>query len=142
MSDRREKIAKALHEFDVHLREADGDFGVKTAPWDETDDYTRTMFREYADAALTAIDAAPTEAEIGAACPECGGHGRDCSFCGGTGDWPRTSEPTADEIIAAADAIEEICPSLRDAYPDGPSYTAPVVLAKAALIAARKARHE
>lgn len=62
MSDRREKIAKALHELDVHLREADGDFGVKTAPWDETDDDTRTMFREYADVALAAIDAEPTEA--------------------------------------------------------------------------------
>jgi hypothetical protein len=67
MSERREAVARALHAHDVHLREEDGYFGMSTAPWDETGDYTREMFRELADAALAAMqDADPTEAEVAA----------------------------------------------------------------------------
>jgi hypothetical protein len=61
MSERREAVAKALHAVDVRLREEDGDFGVKTAPWDEAGDYTRGVFGEYADAAIAAIDATVPE---------------------------------------------------------------------------------
>lgn len=49
-----------------------------------------------------------------------------------------TDTQTNDLIEQVARAIEQICPSLRDAYPDGPDYTAPHVLARAAVLAVRR----
>lgn len=146
MSDRREAVATALRRvFDIHQA---GAFMV-TAP-----DYVprpNAWHYELADVALSAIDAEPTEAEVEATCPECGGHGRGCSFCGGTGDWPRTSEPTEAEIIAAALAYESAFNHPKGHWKiyqhDDPRATYKpggfkFETMRAALLAARNARHE